>query len=231
MARREQTKQVAPPVHVVEMANLVTLPGLGHEVSKVAAIMFHPNDIAARRTYVASADRIMKYLLEDIKPSIGKVIIQDPPRDSDALSIESLLDSVTKGVVGKESGTDTYPGSVFSAMILGRAIALTEEGWPEAGISQILNEQSELFRRAGIGRSGRDVLTDTWLKHRASAHLALAFYEKSRKPKEIPGDFYDWIGRARDLRKLGVEIGSRFSKPILPPEECWEIVLGPTAGG
>lgn len=230
MARREQIKQAAPPVHIIEVASLVTLPGLGHEVHKVAAIMFYPNDAAARRSFVASADRDMKYRLEDIKPSIGKIHIMEPPRDTDVLSLESLLDNVTNAVVGKRSDL-SYSGSIVAAIILDRALSLSEEGWSEAGISQILSEQGEEFKRAGIANSGRDNMTDIWLKHRASAHISLAFLEKSRRLTEQPSEFYEWVGRAMDIHKRGVEIGSRFSKRILPPEECWKIAFGPTAGG
>lgn len=241
MAKRDRPKQSIPMTHTVDMAKMVTLQGLGEEVYKVASIMLHPHNVSARRTFLESARVDMMRRLSSANILPKKVLMELPPPDISILNVDRLLDEAIpvalriKGAKEKgEKGVgDGYSGFVIAAAILARALAAAEHGNPELGIAQIISDQGDLYRREGVIGTGRDNLTDIWHDYRASAHISLAFLEMGRNIRftENPGAFFDWISRSEDLFRAGSTVGNRFAAPILPPGECWSIVVRPSLGG
>lgn len=239
MPKRDRSKQPPSLVHVVNMANMTTLPGLGEEVYKVASIMFHPNDAAARKTFIASAlvdmarrQRTAGYLPHD-------TLIHLPSEDISILGIERLLDEAMplalEFKVSKDKAKDGsgYTGNVIAAAILARAIAASEQGNDELGIAQIISDQGEEYRREGVKGVGRDNLTKVWQEYRASAHIALACFEmgSGHRMLEDPAALFKWVARSEDLLKAGNAIGNRFAERILPEGECWSLLWRPSFGG
>jgi hypothetical protein len=220
------------------MEAMTTLQGLGIEVYKVAAIMCHPNDIAARRTFIASAQSDMLYRLKDAK-LISDGVSFNPPRDASVLHLDRLLDEAMpvalgfKGASGRNENRDGYTGTVIAATILARALEEAGNGNDELGIAQIISDQGEEFRREGVKGTGRDSMTEIWQEHRASAHISLAFLEMgpSRRFLENPNVLFEWIGRSMDLLEAGRTVSNRFGGPILPEKECWHVLMRPSFGG
>ncbi len=237
MRKRKVPERVEFPIHTVDMASLVTLTGIGREVYEVAAIMFHPRDAAARRTFVASAVNDMMERIADLTSPRGNVGIAGKPRDVEILNVDRLLDEAMapklnrKGAKGQDDEKDPYSGANIAATILARAFALDDEGWHEAGITQVLSEQGEAYKRDGVIGAGRDRLTEIWQEYRSSAHITLAYSELDCKLFDDHRGLFDWTGRSMDFLKRGKSIGSRFGTPILPPEECWQIAWTPSLGG
>ena len=239
MPKRDRSKQSTSLTHVVDMANMVTLQGLGEEVYKVTAIMFHPNDAAARRTFIESSKVDMTRRLRAAKYLPSKIFMEIPAPDVDILNINRLLDEAMpvaltfKGAKGKNGDGDGYTGTAIAAAILARALTAADQGNSELGIAQIISDQGDEYRREGVKNAGRDTLTKVWQDYRAIAHISLACLEMgpNRRPFEDPRVFFDWISRSEDLLRAGSAIGNRFATPILPKEECWSLVVRPSLGG
>ena len=237
MPKRKRPERSDFPIHTVDMASFATLPGFGREVYEVAAIMFHPRDAAARRSFVTSAVVDMMERIADLTSPRGEVKIANRSREVEILNVDRLLGEAMapklnrKGAKGQNNERDPYSGVNIAAKILARAFALADEGWPETGIIQVLEDQGKAYKSDGVVGAGRDRLTEIWQEYRASAHIALSYSELDCRLLEDRRGFFEWVGRSMDYLKRGSLIGSRFAAPILPPEECWSIVLFPTAGG
>jgi hypothetical protein len=231
------TRRKGPTVPIVniEMANLATLEGYAGEVYKVAAVMLHPNDKVERSSFVMSATvDLVERIVADITPS-PRVLV-NKPREVEIRSPERLVREAMAQRLhrkGEKGGPDDAPfsGPSVAAAILARAFKMAHAGHPEIGIMQVIAEQGEAYRAQRVVGAGRDRLTEIWTEYRSVAHIAAAFMSIKGRSLQDRRTFFDWIGKAADILKEAGQLGSRFAEPILPQEECWRIVLTPTALG
>ena len=126
---------------------------------------------------------------------------------------------------------DRRSGLAVAVDLFHYSLILAIQGFPEAGINQVISEYGAMMKAKGFTGTNRADLEKAWRRYRPVVHIAAAVASVRGAPLQDPTTFFEIVKRSQAYLSAGSSIGSRFSRPVLPPGDCWTLALTSRALG